>query len=378
MFAFPSDALRPHETHITPESTILLTIDVEDWFQVENFKSVIPYSSWPSRELRVERNVHTILDLLDGRGAKSKGQGAESIEQRAGSKEQRARSKGQGAGGKEQEEEGEQKSLTIENTPGPTPSAQCSLPNTLCPMPHAPCHPNRGLKATFFVLGWIAERLPHLVREIDARGHEVASHGFHHRLCTQCDPGELADDLKQSRELLEDLIGRPVYGYRAPSFGVDDGVLRLVQEAGYQYDSSYNSSSLNSRYGKITLSENGGRGVVHKLAGDFYELPISNLNWGNRVIPLGGGGYFRLIPLEFFLKGVKKILKEKKVYLFYFHPWEIDPGQPRVKNAPLSFRFRHYCNLNKTLGRLTNLIARFGNCRFNTCYQYLQEHKKNL
>ena len=126
------------------------------------------------------------------------------------------------------------------------------------------------------------------------------------------------------------------------------------------------------------MSDNGGRRVVHKLAGDFYELPISNLTWGGRVIPLGGGGYFRLIPQEFFLKGVKKILKEKKAYLFYFHPWEIDPDQPRVRNAPLSFRFRHYCNLGNMLPRLTNMLEELSNCRFLTCYQYLLENKDNF
>jgi len=336
----------------------LLTIDVEDWFQVENFKSCIPYASWPSCELRVEKNVHTILDLLDGQRAKSREQRGE--DRRVKGEGRRAEGKEQGAKSKEER--------VHEEDPASSP----------CSMPQALCCPDKGLKATFFILGWIAERLPHLVRAIDARGHEIASHGFHHRLSNQCTPAELLNDLKESRMLLEDQIGRPVYGYRAPSFSIDDEVLRVVKEAGYRYDSSYNSSALNSRHGKITLSPNGHRDFAHRLFGDFYELPISNLTWGGRVIPLGGGGYFRLIPQSLFVKGVNKILQKQGVCLFFFHPWEIDPDQPKVNNAPLSFRFRHYCNLGKTLGRLTNLIERFGDCRFETCYQYLEKHKGSV
>lgn len=319
---------------MVPDPTILLTVDVEDWFQVENFKSVIPFESWPNRELRVERNVHTILDLLDIVKLNSQG----------------VRREAQG-------------DLALK--PSFTPSR-----------PHA-LAPNDSPKATFFILGWLAERLPHLVREIHARGHEVASHGFNHRLCNQCTPNELIEDLTKSKNLLEELIGRPVNGFRAPSFGIGDDMLKMVQEAGYLYDSSYNSSTLNSRYGKIILPKNGETGLAHKLDDRFYELPISNLTWKGRVIPLGGGGYFRLLPLKFFLKGVKKILKEKGVYLFYFHPWEIDPSQPKVKDAPWNFRFRHYCNLKKTYFRLRNLIEGFKACRFLTCVQYLREYNQS-
>ncbi|MFP3927921.1 MAG: polysaccharide deacetylase family protein, partial [Desulfobacteraceae bacterium] len=161
-------------------SNILLTIDVEDWFQVENFKPCIPYSTWSSRDLRVERNTHRLLDLFDS---------------------------------------------TILNP-----------------------------RATFFILGWIGERLPSLIREIHARGHEVASHGCNHELLSSLDAQALIKDLNKSKSLLEDIIGSRVYGYRAPSFSIDKEILGYIRDAGYLYDSSYNSFSLHGRYGRLPIS----------------------------------------------------------------------------------------------------------------------------
>jgi len=278
------------------KKTILLTIDVEDWFQVENFKSWIPYSTWDSRELRVEQNTHRLLDIFD--------------------------------------------SFTEPN-----------------------------VQATFFVLGWIAIRLPDLVREIQKRGHEVASHGYHHNLCFQESPEKLKKDLLDSKKLLEDITGSPIHGYRAPSFSIRDDTLKIIEDCGYLYDSSYNSFNMNERYGSLELSPNCKNGIVYKISEFFFEIPISNLKlkYMKSELPWGGGGYFRLFPLSLFKTGVRSILKKENAYLFYMHPWEIDPEQPRVNDASLFYRFRHYISLNKTESRLKRLIFDFKKHEFITC-----------
>lgn len=279
---------------------ILLTVDVEDWFQVENFKSHIPFQDWPRCELRVERNTRRLLDLLE------------------------------------------------EIRPPGRPA----------------------LRATFFILGWLARRLPDLVRDIRERGHEVASHGINHELCSGLPHTRLRQDLEDSRKLLEDLTGAPIHGYRAPSFSISDPVLTMIRAAGYTYDSSYNSFALHGRYGHANLNGHH-RGIAVRIARNFHELPISNLQVGRVVLPLGGGGYFRIIPGPLFEHGVRAILKHQDAYLFYLHPWEIDPDQPRVTSAPASFRFRHYVNLGRTRDKLRHLIAAFHDARFLTCQEYL-------
>ncbi len=282
------------------EKTILLTFDVEDWFQVENFKEYIPYSSWDARELRVEKNTTEILDLLD------------SI--------------------------------------------------------------NVPVKATFFVLGWIAERVPDLIQEISRRGHEVASHGFAHHLCYNQSPDELRLDLIKSKDLLENIIGQEVTGYRAPSFSITDDVLTLVRQAGYRYDSSYNSYEGHGRYGALTLPETESQGQqLYTMAPSFFEIPVSNLRLGNKIIPWGGGGYFRLLPAFLHQLGVKQILKQTGCYTFYMHPWEIDPDQPRVKEAKSFFRFRHYVNIKRAKKKLEKFALSNQHCSFQTCDEFIRK-----
>ena len=287
------------------------------------------------------------------------------------------------------------------------------------------------VRGTFFVLGWLAERLPHLVREIQSRGHEVASHGYYHNLSNDQSHKDLKADLYNSKSLLEDIIGNQVYGYRAPSFAIDNDILKIIEDCGYLYDSSYNSFALHSRYGHLDLSRNGQKGIALKITSTkrqkplpreiftplnsktvqlghdndseayppaspererwragltgakpetrnpklrtFYELPISNLKFAHQVFPWGGGGYFRLIPFPLFKIGIKRILGQEKAYLFYFHPWEIDPEQPKVNQASSFYKFRHYINLNKTYSKLSKLIGSFRQHRFLTCKQYLDE-----
>lgn len=199
----------------------------------------------------------------------------------------------------------------------------------------------------------------------------MASHGYDHVLCKEQSADELRVDLVKSKGLLEDITGRPVYGYRAPGFSISRDIMSLVEEAGYLYDSSFNSFKLNKRYGQIELKPNHGDGILHKISESFYEVPISNVRIGGKVVPWGGGGYFRLIPLKLFKQGVQSILKKQGAYLFYMHPWEVDPEQPRVSDIPLTYRMRHYANMKSTFSKLSLFIKKFRNLKFQTCHQYL-------
>ena len=307
--------MNPNNPSNPMNPAILLTIDVEDWFQVENFKQYIPFSSWSSYELRVEKNTHRLLDLFD--------------------------------------------SIKVVNPKNPI--------NAINPI--------NSPKATFFVLAWIAERLPLLVREISNRGHEVASHGYYHNLCKQEPTDDLRKDLTDSKKTLEDAIGAQVFGYRAPSFSISDDILKIIEDCGYIYDSSYNSFSAHGRYGQADISGNGKAGVAAQLSECFYELPISNLKMGRRILPWGGGGYFRLLPFYLFKKGMENILRKENAYIFYMHPWEIDPQQPRVKGANIFYKLRHYINLDTTDTKLMRLIRSFEHCHFLTCWQYINQIK---
>ena len=180
----------------TNHSTILLTFDIEDYFQVENLRPWYPPETWDNQELRVEKNTHKILNLLD--------------------------------------------SIELKNPIKP------NKPKEL----NKPANP----KATFFILGWLAQRLPNLVHEIQNRGHEIASHGFNHLMCNQMNTRELQKDLIRSKQILEDITGEEVTGYRAPNFSITDQSLKLIQNCGYKYDSSYNDFSKHGRYGYISIN----------------------------------------------------------------------------------------------------------------------------
>ncbi|MEI8354885.1 MAG: XrtA system polysaccharide deacetylase [Deltaproteobacteria bacterium] len=289
-----------------------LTIDVEDYFHVSAFEQCVQRESWESYPLRVEVNTTRILDILD----------------------------------------------------------------------------EFGVKATFFVLGWVAERCPSLVREIARRGHEVASHGYgHQRICNQT-RGEFREDIRRSKEILEDLSGEPAHGYRAPSYSISMDTLWAYDElldAGYGYDSSVFPVS-HDLYGipdwprypftvekgadgqwRPALSDSGQRTVDSKEGLTFTgnclkiaEIPITTLSIAGKSIPIAGGGYFRLFPYSFTKWGLNRINSiEKRPFVFYLHPWEIDPEQPRMNGAGLKSRFRHYLNLHRTEERLRRLLTDF-------------------
>lgn len=228
------------------------------------------------------------------------------------------------------------------------------------------------IQATFFVLGCVAKRFSSLIRQIQSRGHEIASHGYNHQLCTELSGQDLLDDLVRSKVLLEDTIGQRVFGYRAPSFSITSELLKALSEAGYRYDSSYNNFDYNKRYGRIngSFSSDGSHRLIS--ANGIFEIPLSNLRFAGRNLSWAGGGFFRFWPTLLFEAGVSKILSDRGLYVFYCHPWEIDPGQPRVENTiGWVNRFRHYCNLDKTLDRLGHFLRSFKNREFMLCSRFV-------
>jgi polysaccharide deacetylase family protein (PEP-CTERM system associated) len=212
-------------------------------------------------------------------------------------------------------------------------------------------------RATFFVLGWVAKRCPRIVRAIADAGHEVASHGYGHELIYSLEPSEFRADVLRSKKRLEDLTGKPVRGYRAPCFSITPWAIPILQEVGFEYDSSAVPTVAHDRYGRLPGVEAGKPVVL--LRDGFYEVCISCLRLGKRGIPWGGGGYFRLVPYSLWEQGVRAILRSGWPYVFYIHPWEIDPGQPRVKGLKGTNAFRQHVNLNRCEERFTALVGAF-------------------
>jgi len=216
-----------------------------------------------------------------------------------------------------------------------------------------------GVKATFFVLGWVAERLPALVADIAARGHEVACHGYSHQLVYNQTPQLFRDETVRARDLLEDIVQRPVRGYRAASYSITERsrwALDILAEAGFVYDSSIFPVH-HDRYGIPGTPQH--PYILDTPAGHkLVEFPLSTVSLFGARLPIAGGGYFRLYPYFFSRSGLGRINRGGRPFIFYLHPWEIDPQQPRV-NAGWVSRFRHYNNLHKCEARLQRLLADF-------------------
>jgi polysaccharide deacetylase family protein (PEP-CTERM system associated) len=263
-----------------------LTIDVEDYFQVNAFASVVRYDQWGNYPLRVAENTYKILDILE----------------------------------------------------------------------------QHHITATFFVLGWVAERLPELTREIHRRGHEIACHGYGHQLIFQIGPDKFREDIRRSKSLLEDQCGEAVCGYRAPSYSITSKslwALDILVEEGFIYDSSI-FPVVHDTYG-IPDAERFPHTLQTK-AGPLREFPLTTLpvqiGWKQLRLPIAGGGYLRLLPVETIRKGIHAVnTKEQQPAVVYFHPWEIDQKQPRIK-AGFKSTFRHYLNLHRTEGKLVHLFER--------------------
>jgi polysaccharide deacetylase family protein (PEP-CTERM system associated) len=266
--------------HAAPRNA--LTVDVEDWFQVQAFAHTIARSDWDGLERRVEANTDRILRRF-----------AEA-----------------------------------------------------------------GVHATFFTLGWVAQRHPTLVRRIVAEGHELASHGFWHRLVHEQTPQDFGRDIGDARKLLEDTGGVPVIGYRAPTFSINKRnpwAFDVLTEQGYRYSSSIYPIR-HDLYGMPDAP----RFPYRPGAGPLVEIPMTTLRLAGRNIPCAGGGYFRLLPYAAFRAALRRFNRaEAQPGMFYTHPWEIDPGQPRVTTAPALARFRHYLNLGRTEARLGRLLRDF-------------------
>ena len=216
-----------------------------------------------------------------------------------------------------------------------------------------------GVKATFFVLGWVAERFGDLVRRISDAGHEIASHGYAHRLIYDQTATAFREDVRRAKSILEQATGVQVRGFRAPSYSVTPRTLWAIDiliEEGYAYDSSVFPIH-HDRYG-IPLSPRHPY-VLSSRSGSLLEAPASTVRFGPLNFPVGGGGYFRLLPYAWTRRGISRInVTEGRPAIFYLHPWEVDPGQPRLQ-AGLVSRFRHYRNLAETERRLHTLLRDF-------------------
>ena len=288
-----------------------LTIDVEDYFQVHAFSSTIRREDWDSFEPRVEKNTHRILDLLDS-----------------------------------------VKSNNREKSSNPTDTTKFP-------------------KGTFFVLGWIADRFPKLVKEIHRRGHEVACHGYAHKCIFDQTRNEFKEDVKRAKAILEDLIGEAVIGYRAPTYSITKKslwALEILYELGFLYDSSifpihhdiYGISGAPRFPFSWNLNGSEPQIIQHSKLTELAEYPISTAMIFGQKIPIAGGGYFRLFPYWFTKMALKNINeREGQPFTFYLHPWEVDPDQPRFNHAGMLSRFRHYNNLHKTAGRFERLLRDF-------------------
>jgi len=262
----------------------VMSVDVEDYYQVSAFAKSVDTNEWEQHESRVVANTHRLLELFA----------------------------------------------------------------------------EKNIKATFFVLGWVADREPQLVKEIYNQGHEVASHGYSHQLIYNQSQEVFKEETIRSKKLLEDLIGEEVIGYRAASYSITKRnlwALDILADAGFVYDSSI-FPIRHDRYGIADAKT-----TPHKLStpngGELVEFPLTTRRIGKMNIPVAGGGYFRLYPYfltRHFLRAVNK--KQDEQFVFYLHPWEVDPTQPRIEASWFS-KFRHYNNLEKCESRLNNLIDDF-------------------
>jgi len=232
----------------------------------------------------------------------------------------------------------------------------------------------RGVHATFFVLGWVARKHPEIVRQISAAGHEIASHGMSHRLIYTQTPAEFRRETRDAKALLEDLAQRPVEGYRAATYSITRRslwALDILCEEGFSYDSSI-FPMRHDRYG-IPDAEPKPHVLTTPGGGRLVEFPISVLRYHGAKVPVAGGGYFRLFPYGFTRWALRRLNEQQQEFVFYVHPWEVDPEQPRVKEAGALSRFRHYLNLGRCAERLGRLLEDF---EFDTMRSVLA--RKNL
>ncbi|GAB3001764.1 XrtA system polysaccharide deacetylase [Psychrosphaera aestuarii] len=210
-------------------------------------------------------------------------------------------------------------------------------------------------KSTFFILGAVAEKFPDLITEIDRRGHEVASHGFAHQRATTQSQSVFKEDVYRSKSFLEDTLGKSIAGYRAPSFSINDSnqwAYEILVELGFKYSSSTYPIE-HDLYGVPNWPR-----FKYERPEGIIEIPIPTIRKDDVNTGIGGGGYFRLFPYWLSKRRINKFMEQESApYSFYFHPWEIDPNQPRVKDASFKSKFRHYINLDKMEGKIARLLT---------------------
>ena len=259
-----------------------LSVDIEDWFQVGAFETVIDRRDWDGLDRRVEANTDAVLALFD----------------------------------------------------------------------------EAGVKGTFFTLAWVAERHPAVIRRIVDAGHELASHGCAHDRVFTMTADEFSADIARARKTLEDTGGVAITGYRAPSFSIDrrtPWAHEKLARAGYAYSSSV-APIVHDHYGWPEAPRFAFKPVI---GSDLIELPVTTARFAGRTLAAGGGGFFRLLPYSFSRWAVRQVNGHGQPAIIYFHPWEIDPDQPRVPNAPLKSKLRHYTNLSVMAAKLKRLMGDF-------------------
>ena len=257
----------------------IFSVDVEDYFHVEAFSSIVDRSQWESYPSRVEDSTYRVLDLLD----------------------------------------------------------------------------RNQVKGTFFILGWVADKKPHLVREIVKRGHEPACHSYWHRLIYKLTPAEFREDTLRAKNVIEQAAGEPVYGYRAPSFSVLERsfwALDILAELGFRYDSSV-FTIRHDNYGYPEAPRF--PFLAPTPSGNIIEYPMTTFRFRDQNFPVGGGGYLRIFPFWYTAMGIRQAGRQQVPLISYIHPWELDPEQPRLPGR-LTSRLRHYTNLRHTERKLESLF----------------------
>jgi polysaccharide deacetylase family protein (PEP-CTERM system associated) len=223
------------------------------------------------------------------------------------------------------------------------------------------------VSATFFTLGWVAERNPALIRDIVAAGHEIASHGYAHDRVHDLTPDSFRADLRRTKAILEERSGQAVIGYRAPSFSIGKAnawALDVLADEGYRYSSSV-APFASDHYGWPGFPRFAHRPIP---GSDMIEVPVTTARLGGRLVAAGGGGYFRLLPYALAQAAIRQVNADGQAAVFYFHPWEVDPDQPRVAGAPLKSRLRHYTNLSAMSSKLRKVLTDFRWDRMDRVY----------